>query len=204
MINRSGSVVADVTRSGYTCMRFTIRHLMLFPPAFLLNTWLVGYFAFPPLRTLSWQRETNSVRHAQQWIDDAVRHCKHNNITVTDKTFNDWIDNRLSPDDPAADILMDPPRPDAWGNPYRIQPRQSPDEKPRVYSTGEDGLSNSDGNDPDDIPSWDEERWRWYSHRQFTSEMSFCMIVSALITVVGLWLFTYQPKSIPSNLQNGQ
>ena len=168
---------------------------MLFPLVFLLNTWLVGFFAFPALRTSPWQRETNSVRQAQQWIEDSVRYCKHANISVTDDTINDWIRNRLSPNDPAAEFLMDPPRPDAWGNPYRIQSRETYDETPRVYSTGEDGVSNSDGNDPDDIRSWDEERWRWYSHRQFTREISFCMIVSALVTASGFWLFSFKPKS---------
>ena len=176
-------------------MRFTIRQLMLLQFVFLLNTLLVGLFAFPALRSFRWQQETNSVRHAQQWVEDSVRYCKYADITVSDETLNQWIRNRLSPDHPAADVLMDPPRPDAWGNLYRIQPRSSIDEKPMVYSTGEDGLSNSDGNEPDDIASWDDERWQWYSRRQFTREISFCMIVSALITSVGFWLYTQKPYS---------
>ena len=183
-------------------MRFTIRQLMLLPLVFIVNTWIIGFFAFPALRTFPWQLETNGVRHAQQWIEDSVRYCKHADISVSDETINDWICNRLPPNHPAAKSLMDPPRLDAWGNPYRIQSRESFDEKPRVYSTGEDGLSNSDGNDPDDISSWDEERWRWYSRRQFTREISFCMIVSALVTAAGFWLFTYQPKSRPSEPQS--
>jgi hypothetical protein len=90
---------------------------------------------------------------------------------------------------------MDPPQPDAWGNPYRIQSRTSVDEEPLVYSTGEDGRSNSDGNDPDDIRSWDDKRGVWYSGRQFTREISFCMIVSALISAAGFWLLIYKPRT---------
>ena len=176
-------------------MRFTIRQLMLLPLIFLLNTWLVGFFAFPALRSFPWQHETNSVTHAQDWIESAVRYCNHADIVVTDQALNDWMRRRLSPDHPAAEILMDPPRTDAWGNPYRIQPRETHDEKPRVYSTGEDGLSNSNGNDPDDIRSWDEKRWLWYSGRQFTREMSFCMIVSAFVTSAGFWLLTRKSDS---------
>lgn len=187
--------------SAGTRMRFTIRQLMLLPLAFLLSTWLIGLFAFPPLATFSWQRETNSVRHVQERIEDSVRHCELANITVADATISDWIRNRLSPDDPAAEILMDPPRLDAWGNPYRIQSRTNLDEKLRVYSTGEDGLSNSDGNDPDDIRSWDEERCRWYSRRQFAREISFSMFVSALITLAGFWLLTCNPKSTSNDSQ---
>jgi hypothetical protein len=182
-------------------MRFTVRQLMLLPAVFLLNTWLVGFFAFPAIRTYPWQQETNSVRHAQQLIEDSVRYCKHANITVTDDTINDWIHNRLSSVDPAARILMHPPRPDAWGNPYRIQSRKTFDEKARVYSTGEDGASKTDGNDPDDVRSWDEERWRWYSRRQFTRETAFCMMVSAFITVTGFCLLTLKPKSTSNDAQ---
>ncbi len=152
-------------------------------------------FAFPALRTFPWQMETNGVRHAQQWIEDSVRNCKHANVSVSGKTINDWICNRLPADHPAAEILLDPPRLDAWGNPHQVQSRETLDEIPRVYSTGEDGLANSNGNAPDDIRSWDEKRWRWYSRRQFTREISFCMIVSALIAAVGFWLFAHQPKS---------
>ena len=175
-------------------MRFTIRQLMLLPLVFLVVTFLVGSFTLPALRSFPWQHETNSITHAQDWIESGVRYCKHSGIIVTDQTINDWISHRLSSDDPAADILMDPPRSDAWGNPYRIQTRESLDEKPRVYSTGEDGLSKSGGNDPDDIRSWDEERWRWYSRRQFTREISFCMIVSAFITAAGFALLTLKQK----------
>jgi hypothetical protein len=97
---------------------------------------------------------------------------------------------------------MDPPQPDAWGNPYRIQSRTSVDEEPLVYSTGEDGRSNSDGNDPDDIRSWDDKRWVWYSRRQFTREISFCMIVSALISAAGFWLLIYKPRSKSNDAQS--
>lgn len=140
-------------------MRFTIRRLMLLPIAFLLVTWLVGFFAFPALRSFAWQHETNSITHAQEWIESAVRYCEHADIMVTDQTLKDWTVQRLSPEHPAAESLMDPPRPDAGGNPYRIQRRQTLEEKPRVYSTGEDGLSRSEGNDPDDMRRWDEKRW---------------------------------------------
>lgn len=183
-------------------MRFTIRQLMILPLVFIVNTWLVGFFAFPALRSFPWQHETNSVTHAQEWIESALEYCKHANIEVTDQTIDDWICHRLSPTHPAADILMDPPRPDAWGNPYRIQSRVTPDEKLRVYSTGEDGRSNSDGKDLDDIRSWDENRWHWYSRRQFTREMSFCMMASALITAAGFWLYTCNPKSTPNEPQS--
>jgi hypothetical protein len=175
-------------------MKFTTRQFLLLPIVFIVNAWLVSQFAFPALRTYSWQRESNSVLHAQEWIESAVRYCNQANIAVTDQTIDDWICHRLPPDHPAAQILMDPPRQDSWGNPYRTQARKSLDDKPRVYSTGEDGHSNSDGNDPDDIRSWDDKRWRWYAQRQSTNETAFYMIASAAMTIVGFWLVTARPS----------
>ena len=169
-------------------MKFTTRQLLLFPVVLIINAGLVGAFTFPALRSFNWQHEVNSVRNAQDWIESAVRHCSLANEIVTDQTVNDWASQQLAPNHPAADRLMDPPRPDAWGNPYRIQPRKTFDEKPRVYSSGEDGLSNSNGNDSDDIRSWDEKRGAWYRRRQFTRESSYCIIVSLLITTAGFWL----------------
>ena len=183
-------------------MRFTIHQLMLLPVVFILNTFLVWVFAVGGLRSFRWSHETNSVTHAQEWVESAVRFSGYANIEVTDVELNDWICHRLSVDHPAAGVLMDPPRPDAWGNPYRFQPRKSLNERPRVYSAGEDGLSNTNGNDPDDIRSWDETRCRWYAQRQFTRDMSYCMMVSALITLVGFWLFTFNPKRTPNEAQS--
>jgi len=175
---------------------------MLLPFAFLVFTWIVGVFAFPALRTFRWHHEINGITHAQDWIESGVRYCRLAEIAITGQTINDWISHRLSPDDPSADILMDPPRLDAWGNPYRTQTRDSLDDKPMVYSTGEDGLSKSGGNDPDDIRSWDELRCKWYSQRQFTREISFCMIVSAFITAVGFALLTIRPKPAVNQTQS--
>jgi hypothetical protein len=49
---------------------------------------------------------------------------------------------------------------DPWGKPYRFidldrQPDLGTDSRFHAYSTGEDGVTHSFGNDPDDINSWD-------------------------------------------------
>ena len=168
---------------------------MLLPVVFILNTSLVWVFALGGLRSFSWAHETNSVTHAQEWVESALRYSRYSNVEITDAEISDWLCHRLPGNHPAAEMLMDPPRPDAWGNPYRMQPRKTHDEKPRIYSTGEDGTSGTNGNDPDDIRSWDEKRWSWYSHRQFTRDMTYCMIISALITAAGFWLLTFKPKT---------
>ena len=178
-------------------MRFTIRQLLLLPPAFLLNAGIVWLFVFPPLHTPSWAHEANRIRRTQLWVETFFRSCKHDNILLSDCEIHDWMCHRLSPNHPAAKVWLDPPglELDVWGNPYRIQLRSSIFEKPRVYSTGEDGLSISDGNDPDDIRSWDEQPWRWYSRQQLTRRTTLCMVASAFITAAGFWLVILKNKT---------
>lgn len=175
-------------------MRFTLRQIMLLPLVLLLTTYVVCHLAFPPLLTLPWQRESNSVSHAQNLVEDSVTFCHNANISVSDETINLWLQNRLPPSDRTARFLLGPPRRDAWGKPYRIQTRKTSGEAVRVYSTGEDGVSRTDGNDPDDIRSWEEQRGRWYSRRQFIRGGSFYMIMSALLSGIGIYLFARKAK----------
>jgi hypothetical protein len=168
-------------------MRFSIRHLLLLAPLFLLNTFLISVFALPPLRTYRYQHEVNGVQYAQERIETALRHFAYDDTTVSDKTLNHWLAHCLPSTDPASAILMDPPRLDSWGNPYRIQARKSEKSPARLYSTGRDGNSQTDGNDLDDIRSWDENRASWYRDWQYRREIGGCMILSVIITPIAFW-----------------
>ena len=99
--------------------------------------------------------EVNSVVNAAGWVELCAAHAEEQEISVA--TANLWLAGQLPDDDPAADVLFDLPRPDMWGNPYRI-PRfpENFNGEIRVYSTGRDGISLTDGHDNDDIRSWDE------------------------------------------------
>jgi len=59
--------------------------------------------------------------------------------------------------------------PDPWGNPYQVlnfdSSAQSSDDLIHVYSFGEDGATDSQGNDPDDINTWDSESGSVYRRR---------------------------------------
>ncbi len=146
----------------------------------------------------SWKIESNTVRFAQDLVESAVRLCKQSKIKITDQTINDWMCHRLSPDHPAKSILMEyHPGNDIWGNPYQIQVRESLDGTPRVYSTGEDRLSKSDGNDADDIRSWDNSYAQWYSRRDNFRDRSAHLILSVLVTITGYCLIL--PKRKPKH-----
>lgn len=53
--------------------------------------------------------------------------------------------------------LMDKVPTDPWGNPYRYVAGDGYPSGFGFYSSGIDGISKSQGNDPDDINSWSEE-----------------------------------------------
>ncbi|MEM7313836.1 MAG: hypothetical protein AAF497_11860 [Planctomycetota bacterium] len=180
---------------GATAMKFTTRQLLLLPVVFLLNSWLVGHFAFSPLRHYRWQIEPVQLSGVQTLVEVAIQHCHESDVIANDETFQDYFDNRMPPDHPAANMLMCLPRTDVWGNPYRVAARDNPDHPPRIYSTGMDGQSNSNGYDPDDIRNWDQDGLPWYSNRERRRETSFCMLTSAAITGIGFWLMT---RTIPT------
>ena len=168
-------------------MRFWTRNLFLFAVIFIPTTYLISAFALPPLRTYRYQHEVNRIRHVHDWVETSLRHCSYHQLTVTDETLTQWLAHDLPANHPASEFLDDPPRMDAWGNPYRVQPRGSLMTAVRVYSTGHDGESLADGNDPDDIRSWDPNRGAWYSKWQYRKELAFCMILAGIATAFIFW-----------------
>ena len=188
-------------------MRFSIQHLLLLGPLFLLNTFLISIFMLSPLRHYRWMHETNRVTWAQERVETSLRYCSYGSLTVTDETINAWLAHSLPLTDPATHVLMDPPRMDSWNNPYRMQARHGPGSEVRVYSTGRDGSSESDGNDPDDIRSWDEKKAEWYQRSMYRRETGSCMILSAIVTPFVFWgltlLFPVRISNPPPRVGDG-
>lgn len=167
---------------------------MLLGPLFLLNSFLISVFSLPPLRTYTWMHEMNSVTWAQEQVETSLRYCSYENHIVSDQTLNAWLAHRLPPNNRSVHVLGHPPRMDSWGNPYRIQAREISNSEAKVYSTGKDGYSKSDGNDPDDIRGWDENRSKWYQASMRRRELGGCMILSAIVTPL---LFLGLTKLVP-------
>ena len=173
---------------------------MLLGPLFLLNSFLISVFALSPLRTYSWMLEMNRVTFAQERVETSLRYCSYENHIVSDETLNAWLAHRLPPNDHSICMLGDPPRMDSWGNPYRIKAREISNSEAMVYSTGRDGHSESDGNDPDDIRSWDENRAKWYQASMYRRELGGCMVLSAIVTpLLFLGLIKLIPIARPSS-----
>ena len=92
------------------------------------------------------------------------------------------------------------PHPDVWGRPYRVVRNLTLDDGMKVelgvYSTGEDGISRSNGNAPDDINTWSES-WRdYYLARTKARERSALAIYGLFLLPFVYPLFFLLPMSL--------
>jgi hypothetical protein len=83
------------------------------------------------------------------------------------ETINAWLAGELAPDDAVARAWGEPPRADPWNRPLRATTLEEADDgKSRVlgfYSLGQDGQSQTAGNDADDLNTWNEACTAWYA-----------------------------------------
>ena len=87
--------------------------------------------------------------------------------------------------------------PDPWGNEYQICELQNVDQQLagdcpfHVYTLGEDGITRTDGNDPDDINSWNLDSGRFYARRvarHWESEKLWQTVWTTPILLALAWL----------------
>lgn len=86
---------------------------------------------------------------------------------------------------------------DPWNVPYRYQSdlKSNP---PQIYSSGRDRISHSNGNDIDDINSWDEQqKWRqqYASHFPYQYNDWRCQLLFSFFLMVLLYLMLPKIKS---------
>lgn len=97
-------------------------------------------------------------------------------------TINQWLAFRIEDHDPLDMISREL---DAWGNPYYCRRNVVMSDGTLVpvgvYSTGRDGVTQSDGNDTDDINSWDPQSAAWYGRQARLS-------ITVYRVIVGLFL----------------
>ena len=131
----------------------------------LITTCLLCLVLFPPLGHPQWVRAINPLLSAQADVTHRWRMLQYDGLDHSDEVFNRWLAQQMSAEETVQLKLYDPPGVDAWGNPYRVQRRRSPHDPPRVYSLGADGVSSSDGADPDDLCAWVKRPGAGYASR---------------------------------------
>lgn len=69
------------------------------------------------------------------------------------------------------------------------------------YYVGEDGVSNSNGNDPDDLNSWDESSFNYYTkpHKKMWSIKVFATALFLTLVVLGMMYYLYRISKTPVN-----
>jgi general secretion pathway protein G len=89
------------------------------------------------------------------------------------------------PDKPWKGIMKEYPT-DPWGNPYHYVTSPNLERGYGLYSNGSDGVSNSDGNDPDDWNSWSEDNRGGtpFMDRLGEAPLMLCLAVVAYIFAV--------------------
>lgn len=138
-------------------MRFRIRSLLFVPIA-----WAVAYLIACNFLVnhafVSWNH--NIARSNIQQIQTIAQRLYAENpaIGLTEFSDHQWIAGSLE-------------SPDPWGHRYQIRKIGQPNRELQtacpfhVFSFGKDGVTQSDGNDLDDINSWDAESHRFYTRR---------------------------------------
>jgi len=120
---------------------------------------------------------------------------------VSVDAINDWLAGGLSPDHSLAKELRESPHKDPWKHPYRcirfVHTYDGETRKLGVYSMGRDGASKTNGNDRDDLNSWNLESHHWYVRDTANRARWECLMNAVLLTpivyfgVIGIsWILT--------------
>ena len=159
-------------------MRFSIAHLLLIVPA-----WVIAYQIAP--YTFPWPRV--SWRHDS--VANVIREIR---VSANNETLSE-LEHRHS------ELT------DAWGNRYQFVEQNDPglfgsNSSVHVYSLGKDGKTKSNGNDLDDINSWNYDRGIYYGplvnseYNQRINEQSLwqtiwiCPITYVLLLPILSWI----------------
>ena len=148
-------------------------------------------FAYQPaVIDPNWPRVVNKCHSIQHRIAETDRTRTNRGLDVVDvDTVNAWLAGDVSEEE--QPLLGPQPELDAWKHPYRcVRDIRGADEAQiavGAYSLGEDGVSNSNGNDPDDLNSWDPDCFEIYANRLTVRTWSF-FAVKGLFSALCLYL----------------
>lgn len=176
-------------------MRFSLIHLLLVFPA-----WSIAYFVAPYVTLanarITWRHDVaaTGIRQIRLWAENATKENPNCSFAEFDFTllWNEMGGNA-----------------DPWGNPYRlVEMDKSTDgltSTVHAYSLGRDGYTQTEGNDLDDINSWNYDRSRFYlaeiafDYRR-TTLMRTVWLTPLIYLVILVGFHTMWSKPIPGRL----
>ncbi len=175
-------------------MRFSLRHLLMLFPAYVLSIFVAGLYEWSltadhPM----YESDAGGTRSVLMMIEG--NDSSSLRPPVSEETLNRWLSGGLTRRElhetglgSFCDSL------DIWGNPYRaVRDLTLPDGtvvELGVYSMGEDGSSASDGNDPDDINTWSES-WKEHYRQSQRSRQTAGLGIFGLILLPFVYLVVF-------------
>ena len=186
---RRGPVNVAVMPPRNMKARFSLKSLALlvasWPIAFVLSSFL----ASPARRDVS--TTVDSITAAQPAVELAGKAVNHINRAPA-------LDRKTM----LLSMLWSGAEFDAWGRPLQVMDPRKPTSdatksKFGVYSTGVDGRSESFGNDPDDINSWDNHHDAYYQRRSLKGGLlhtAWLTPVTALVIITVSRMFKRTPN----------
>ena len=123
---------------------------------------------------------------------------------VSEALVNEWLGGTL-PQGHFFLQTMGAPFRDHWEYPYRCitSSTEAGEAKYHIYSLGQNGLSNSAGNDADDLNTWDENCDQWYREKLRESQQKKSVIWGGILTGViwlGYFFLSRQNKGVSDGL----
>lgn len=136
-----------------------LRHLLALPVAFA-TAWVLVYPFTVRLISYRWATTWTHVNSVVSDIE--YRFIPDRRLTVD--AVQRWIEGKAIYSDPQVLHGSPPMQADPWGKPLQVVERLDDDGRKRfaAYSFGRDGISDTDGNDPDDINSWSDNPVAYY------------------------------------------
>jgi hypothetical protein len=194
----------------------TTRHLFLLFPAYLLAVYGAAFWD-------SGKRVHYRYFGAVIDIDYAYRSVlalDQRNVrkVATEETINQWLDHTLSAEHWVSKELVERIELDPWGSPYKCVRNRTLDNGTVVpmgiFSMGRDGVSRSEGNDPDDLNSWDARSGDYYrleiaaaNRKQYAIEGAYLTpftYAALLLVIAGCKRFWRRPPFHCSSTVGGE
>lgn len=192
-------------------MRFSLRFLLFIAPCILVAAYFVIWHVQGYLDSLivnryrAWLGVHWDIENLSELSHHASK-LKMQSVEQGTIDLNLWFKGELSNQSPAAQLMneLHLPKEDCFGHTFiavglgeNNQPAQDPAKAIviGIYSTGIDGVSNSNGSDPDDISSWRIESSFSYYERlkkerywQSRKIRAFVALVVGTFSVLALWM----------------
>lgn len=178
-------------------MKFSIASLLLVFPTYILAIVLYGEFCLPTCVTLRYFRAVTDSHQHYYMIERAEEY--NQDAELSEDMVNRFFSDELPPAIAKQNNLWATRLKDPWGNPYRfvknIQLENGETVPFGVYSLGSDQMSESCGNDPDDLNTWDESTGEFYN-KQWEKEIHNECLVGGVYVTMFLYLGFFAIKGL--------